>query len=225
MHLNFVARSLGLVVSALTLAALARAGDIVNTGPGPNTVPGWGLGKGVQSLAAQFTLTSTQQVSAIYGWIGDDYFPDPSDNTPGENDTGGVLDVSILSGDINLNNVVFAGSTNIAVGSAPNWYGPSSLNLTLGPGTYWVEFSGDVAYDSPGGFLGYMPFNVPNPLDWYDFNQPGFTTGFAPFPLDFGVKIESPGPNTVPDNSGTALLLGSGLVGVALARRARRLQV
>ncbi len=216
-------RSTCVAISALALATVVQAGDIVDTGPGPNTTPGWSLGNGVDVLAGKFTLTSTQQMSAIYGWIGDDYFPDPSDNTPGNNDTGGVVDVSILSGDINADSVVYSGSVDIAVGSAPAWFGPNGLSLNLGPGDYWVEFSGAVPYDSTGGFLGYMPDPVPDGLEDYAYNESGNSTGFQSFPLEFGVQIVGSGQNSVPDNSSTLLLLGCGMVLLLSAKRRRRL--
>jgi len=210
-----------MAITVFAMASLVRAANIVDTGPGPGSVPGWSLGLGVDSLAGEFTLSSTQQVSAVYGWIGDDYIPQPGNNTPGENDTGGQLDVSILSGGVNANNVIYTGSVDITLGSAPNWYGPSGLNLTLGPGDYWVEFSGDVAYNQPGGFLGYMPFYVPNPLEAYAYDTSGGPGDFSPDFLGFGVQVA--GANSVPDDSSTAVLLGLGIVGAALVVRSRRL--
>lgn len=222
MKFRFLVGSTCVAISAFALANAARAGDVVNTGPGPGTTPGWSLGNGVQSLAGEFTLTSTQQVSAIYGWIGDDYVPEPNNNTPGENDTGGVLDVTLFSGDINLGNAIYSGSTLITLGTPPSWLGTSGLNLSLNAGDYWVEFSGDVPYDSPGGLLAYMPFSVPNPLEGYDYNDSGSPTGFSPYPLSFGVQIVGSG-NSVPDSSSSALLLGCSMVVLAMAAGRRRL--
>jgi hypothetical protein len=225
MHLPQSARVICVAISAFALAGVARAGDIVDTGPGPGTVPGWALGNGVDTLAGKFTLTSTQQVSAVYGWIGDDYLPDPGSTNPGDNDTPGVVDVSILSGDINADNVVYSGSVDFAADQAPGWFGPNGLSLALGPGDYWVEFSGAVPYDSTGGFLGYMSYSVPDGLEDYAYNESGNTTGFISYPLEFGVQVVGVGQNknSVPDVSSTALLVGFSMFMLLKAKRRRRL--
>jgi hypothetical protein len=206
------------------IAALALIGSvglradesIVNTGSGGAVETGRHLG-GYSStsptaftggLAGEFSLTGNVQVTSIYGWIGD--------NITGTLDSGGLLNISILSNDPNTGTVDFSQDFTVPSDQAPAWTGIDGLDLDLGPGSYWVEFS------SPDeSFVGFAPHTaLTSPLSDYAYSIDG--GGFdVDADYDFGVQINGNVlSSSVPDSGSTVLLVAAGMIGLcALAAR------
>jgi hypothetical protein len=173
---------------------------------GGPTTPG-GL---TEALGAEFVLTQAWNVTTIDALVGD--------NLSG--DTGGTLNISILAGgDPNsLLSPVFSENLTLAGGLAPAWEGLNGLNLTLGPGTYWLEFSSpDLSFV---GFAGHNALQTPGAFADYAYALDG--GAFNPSDdYNFGTQIEG---NRVPDSGNTALLILGGLLpllALAIRRQAR----
>jgi hypothetical protein len=112
-------------VVLLVSASLDANRFIVNTGPGPETLPGFSLG-GLQWVAVEFEVTEPVTITRIEGWM--------------LVSLAGNLDLSLYSdggevpGELLFRSTGFVNSGNAA------WRGISSLNWTVPPGTYWIGF-------------------------------------------------------------------------------------
>jgi len=121
MKRRFVIACIVLLVSA----SLSAGRFIVNTGPGPETLPGFSLG-GLQWVAVEFEVTEPATITRIDAWM--------------LVSRAGSLDLSLYSdgGEV-PGEVLFRSSGFVNSGSA-GWRGLSSLNWTVEPGTYWIGF-------------------------------------------------------------------------------------
>jgi hypothetical protein len=210
MNPSVLARSAGIAVLALAVAAGARAGLLVDTGPGPGApggIGGWRLDS-TQFLAGEFQLSSPATITGADIWA-ETYFG-----------AGGELDVSLFSGGP-AGSLLGGGSTTVPAGDDAGWFGVSGLDISVPAGTYWVDFSTPVLGwgDTPTSFLAGPPLAPVSPLSDYQYTNGGFWNDYPG--LDIGVQVY--GISSVPDCPGTSLMLACGLIGLgALASRRSR---
>lgn len=179
--------------AAATLAVLAFASNskaqIINTGA-PGSDGGYVLGYG-QGLAAEFSLSGPTTVTALEGWIGDDEEPYFA--------TGGTIYINLLANDPDSGTNVYSGTMELGNDMAPNWNGVSGLDLNLGAGNYWLEFTSSQAN-------AYMPGWAPQPLPNYAFNEYGGSWSYNSV-FDLGIQVY--GTPAVPDAASSAWLCAS----------------
>lgn len=162
---------LALAIS-LFLIGSAQADLLVNTGQPTNITGGMSL-LYPQTLFAQFVLTQPVTITAIEGWINVTY-------------AGGLV-VKIYRDDGDQPGV-FLNSQMVPVASTGvSWVGASSLNWSLGAGTYWVGFMGSMM-GSPEP-LGTMPGPAPAPLGKEGYIDIPGTPFVRADDMDIGVKI------------------------------------
>ena len=132
--------------------------------------------------------------------------------------TDGLVDVVIYKDDNTNTSIpgteIFSTSFNIPVSSLFGFFGPSNLNLTLAPDTYWVSFRRNTG----SSFYGDMKTGAPRPL----LHEAIFSTDYstwAPNSLELGYYIEG-NPVPLPPSM---ILLGSGLLGLGLWGRRRKM--
>jgi len=205
----------GLAAALALGAGPAAAGLIVDTGDptyvnggytllGPNAIPGFPS----QSIAARFTLSETDTITGVEGWVaryggGDSTYhitlykdgPGPNHWVPGSQ----IHTVALSDG-----------------GPGSGYIGTDGLNWLLGAGAYWIAFE----VRPTDTLFGFMPYFVPDPLR-EAIGPPG---GYYPAPGAPGsaFRIYSTDAREVPEPGVWALmLLGFGGVGAALRARHR----
>jgi hypothetical protein len=132
----------------LVSTALHAERFIVNTGPGPETLPGFSLG-GLQWVAVEFDVTEPVTITRIDGWIL--VFRE------------GFLDLSLYSDGGEVPGELLFRDTGFVNGGNTGWRGISGLNWTVTPGTYWIGFEPR----SDGAVVrmdGALPFPSKHPL-------------------------------------------------------------
>jgi hypothetical protein len=143
-----------MVLSVLLVASIwagpAGALNIVDTGTPTGELNCILGGDTNQQFAGEFTLSQPWLVTKIEGWM--------------REHTDGLVDVVIYKDDNSDTNIpgteIFSTSFNIPVSSLYGWFGPSNLNLTLAPDTYWVGFRKSTG----SSFYGVMQNDAPLPL-------------------------------------------------------------
>ena len=131
----------------LLVSAPLRANRfIVNTGPGPEGLPGFSLG-GLQWVAVEFEVTEPATITRVDAWV--------------LAYREGTLDFSLYSdgGEV-PGELLFRSRGFINSGNVAEWQGVSSLSWTVTPGTYWIGFE---ARDA-GRMAGALPFPSKRPL-------------------------------------------------------------
>lgn len=195
-----------LSAATLVMAAPATAATIINTGTpvGPTS---WALSS-TQNLAGLITITQPTNITAVRGYITE--FGPPS-----------AITISLFSGSSapNSANLLFSatGPLSPSIGSGnTSWSGLNNLNWSVAAGNYWVSFATSGLYVMRGG--------APLPLSNYAFNF-GVNTAWIPQSgLHFGVQVDAGDlvAGGVPEPlTWTMLILGFGLVGGAMRRRAQ----
>lgn len=205
-------KSLGVLVAlalTVTLANVAMAGYIVNTGDGPDTDMGNTLDY-FNWYAVQFTLDSDTTIGSLEAWMG-------AATNSGDPTVAAAL---YLDGPASPGPQLGIWNFEVPIPDSDywvGWAGVSDLNLSLTAGTYWLAFQ---VFGGPGdSFNGYLPWVPDYPptgynyawsyglMNWW-FDQP-------PGVADFGFRIgdASSDPNAVPI-PGAVWLLGSGLLGL-----------
>jgi hypothetical protein len=131
----------------LLVPALLRADRfLVNTGPGPESLPGFHLG-GLQWVAVEFDVTEPVTITRVDAWM--IVFRE------------GSLDLSLYSDGGEVPGELLFRSTGFVKSGNGEWRGLSSLSWTVSPGTYWIGF------EARGGFGrmdGALPFPSKRPL-------------------------------------------------------------
>ena len=113
-------------IAVLLSTSLNGNAFIVNTGPGPEGLPGFSLG-GLQWVAVEFDVTPTTITERNNGWI--------------LAHRAGTLNLSLYSdgGEV-PGELLFRSTGFVNSGTTASWQGLSSLNWTVEPGTYWLGF-------------------------------------------------------------------------------------
>jgi hypothetical protein len=133
-----------LVVSA----ALHAERFIANTGPGPETLPGFSLG-GLQWVAVEFDVPDPATITRIDGWM--------------LVSREGNLVLSLYSDGGEVPGELLFRSRGFVTSGTAGWRGLSSLDWAVSPGTYWIGFEPQ----SEGAVLrmdGALPFPSKRPL-------------------------------------------------------------
>jgi hypothetical protein len=119
---------LRLIIACIVLLASAplRADRfIVNTGPGPEDLPGITLG-GLQWVAVEFEVTEPVTIDRIDAWM----------LVSG----AGALDLALYTDGGEVPGALLFRSTGFINSGSAAWRGLSSLNWSVLPGTYWIGF-------------------------------------------------------------------------------------
>lgn len=119
-----------LIIASMVLlvsAALHADRFIVNTGPGPEGLPGFSLG-GLQWVAVEFDVTAAVTITRIDAWM--------LVSREGSLDLSLYSDGGEVPGELLFRSTGFVSSGN----GGAEWRGLSSLNWTVAPGTYWIGF-------------------------------------------------------------------------------------
>ena len=195
---------------------------IVDTGTPPVSWGGLTLDVKNQGLAGRFNVSSSYNITGIYGWMG---FVN-----------AGSLEAILYKGSVpgfytsklvpDTANELYRQSFPLTSnGSLNDWYGISGLNWQITPGDYWVAFQGAV---TPSYFTGWMPIGAPHPLtnyatywpltDKYSGWDQTFTLGFR---VNADEVITTNGNGGVPiiPEPATMFLVGSGCAGFFLKKR------
>jgi hypothetical protein len=132
----------------LVSASLQADRFIVNTGPGPEGLPGFSLG-GLQWVAVEFEVTEPVTITRIDAWM--------------LVSREGALDLSLYSDGGEVPGELLFRSTGFVTNGTTGWRGLSSLNWTVTPGTYWIGLE-----PRPAGAVprmdGALPFPSKRPL-------------------------------------------------------------
>lgn len=190
----------GLMILALTvcLASTAPAMLIVDTGQPPSTYYSGVSLYGGQSFAGQFAISAEYKITSVQGWMGATFYTGGGPVSAAIfTDAGGVPGTQLYDQSFTVPGYI----------SPAAWNGPTGMNWDLAAGTYWVVFAA-ISFD------GYMPPNAPHPLSLYAFNQGG---GWVPVNADYdwiGVQVAGDLVNSPAPLPGSALLLGSGFLGL-----------
>jgi hypothetical protein len=140
-----------LIVACIVLlvsAPLRADRFVVNTGPGPEDLPGFSLG-GLQWVAVEFDVTEPMTITRVDAWLLVSH--------------AGSLDLALYSDGGEVPGELLFRSTGFVNSGTAAWRGLSSLNWTVMPGTYWIGFEPQ----SAGGVLrmdGALPFPSKRPL-------------------------------------------------------------
>jgi hypothetical protein len=125
-------------------ASLLANRFIVNTGPGPEDLPGFSLG-GLQWVAVEFDVTTSATITRVDGWM--------------IVSREGFLDLSLYRDGGEVPGELLFRSTGFVNSGNAEWRGLSSLNWTVTPGTYSIGFE-----RREGGMSGALPFPGKRPL-------------------------------------------------------------
>jgi hypothetical protein len=172
---------------------------IVDTGQPGTGSPTFIGGSSKLVFAAEFTTSSDYTVTAVHAFM---------QKIAGETATLLILDdAGDVPGSTVHHSTPFTGHSDSAA-----WQGASGLSWDLPAGTYWVAFGPSWVQDD---FAGELLRGAPSPLD-HEAAKNSTMSWWSYDDLDFGVRIEA-----IPEPS-AALLLATGLVGLALHRRHHR---
>ncbi len=164
-------------------------------------------------LAVQFTTTEAHTITDIQAYM----YREPALSTTDV--VNAVIYTNFFNYGYDIPGTPLV-SFQIHVGSTADWYRVSGLSYLLGDGIYWLALEPDVT------FSGSVPTGFPNVVDryaYYGYNEPGnfhFWSSYEGNVFNqMGVRIYADGtPVPLPP---AALLLGSGLLGLAGWKRFR----
>ena len=212
-------------IGGVLLCGSALAVPLVDTGTPADSGSRWVLNYS-QWLASEFHVDSATTVTALGGYFGTDM---PSDQTVTMSLYG---DAGVVPGGAPLfeGKATVAGAPEATAGSSYrfDWAEVSGLSTLLAPGDYWIAFesrAGDGDFVMRGAAPDGLLVNSHRQTKW---TENGGYTALQPWEpstsdLALGIRIESEGvaatASPVPE-PGTFLLLGTGLMALAGARRA-----
>jgi hypothetical protein len=201
---------LSLLAVALSMASVAGADLIVDTGPNANYFYPLGMFAPGQWYAGEFTTTQAWNIGAMQGDIRTIY--------------AGEVAITIYNNNGGLpGTALFTQTFQSEPDSFEGWQGTTGSAGTLPAGIYWIAFEVPAGSDFYGGFGGQdlradppipLPTN-PMSLEAYSLDSGATWTNAQ---LNLTARIEG-SPVPVP---GAFWLLGSGLVGLAGLRRFRK---
>jgi len=207
MNMKIISFGGTLLAAALLAPSLASASLVLDTGTPTSTSGGLELTQ-TGWYAAQFTLTSTENISSLSAYLA------PLDSTAFQFDiysSTGFLATRVGS--------LTALETISANYTAPG-YNTSNVNFNLGPGTYWLALEitssagrGGTGLDLPTA--GISTSSGSAPAQAFAFYGASTEGEFAATSSGIGVQIQA-APVPLP---GAAWLLGSALVGLGALRR------
>lgn len=192
-------------IMTLTMAGVASAIEIVNTGTPVNSTKNWGFDYYYANMAlgGQFTLDQGYTITDIEGYM--------------KGSTGSLTAVIYDNlfwppefivahpGYLLFEQRVTPGSTNAG------WYGASGLDWHLDAGTYWAVF--EIFYWNGNNFYGEMPNGAPNDLTNEVFRDRN--SQWTNNDLGLGIRLYGIPDNTVPipePETYAMLIVGLGLM-------------
>lgn len=200
------------LASTLTASSAVNATLIVDTGQPLATQGGWSLNRdqfgNYTFQALRFDLSQSTTITSINAWLYG-IFNDYQDTLTA------VLYDSTLSGGVGQ--ALYSSNFSATWGEI-GWYGPSGLDWTVGPGSYWLA----IEVPTTNVFIGALPMGAPNPLEWrawhavyedIDYPYAPMSTDDMPGGSAFGLRISGE-VASVPEPGSLALLF---IAGVALA--------
>ena len=188
------------MIAGLFFPLIASGATIVDTGQ-PLKSDKDDLGIIDDKYAAQFDINQPYTLTDIRMFFGS---ADGGLNVKIYGDGGDIPDTS---------NQLFSQPYTVYGDFGFGWRGPSGLNWTLSPGTYWVAFEFTDTFTS--SIAAYAPAPFPLGNEAIGNNMDGYSADGS---LDYGVKIEG---NMVPAPS-SLLILFSGLVALPRFWRKQR---
>jgi PEP-CTERM motif len=198
-------RSLAALMLLLIPASLrADPITIVDTGPGPSTLPGFELSS-LQWVAVEFPVNRPAIITAAQGWM--------------IVSSGGFLDLALYRGGGDVpGDMLFRSTGHIDSGNA-DWRGLSMLAWPVTPGNYWLGFEPSEV----NAMAGALPFPSERPLRNgavvdREFNTRTYQEADAV--AQMGLRIfgdAAPAPTPEP---ATILLAATGLAALMSRRRA-----